>query len=337
MARAWRRCLAVALVTVLTAMTAVRADENRSWWQRMRHGLADRVYDEAEQTCLAAGWQKLTFPVEGRPRKLLWRAPAGPWTKGVILGLHGGGGCSGNWGDGLRLNEPMRRFAAMAVERGFALFALDSLDGVTTDEQGRSCGKRWDCVDVPGRTNVDLPYVRYVIDVIVPAKCPPGSNAAVFMTGISNGGFMTILASTALDDRVTAFAPVSAGDPYGTVMDMGTHPKVERAKAPGVFRDRETGRTVSEPSAALAEAYPHERPWQTTNPQVKPAFKQFHHEGDALCDVSLMRKAHRLLVEHGYRDDGPMVLPATERSLWHHFWQDAYNAPLLDFFARQLR
>lgn len=45
-----------------------------------------------EKQCMAKGWQRVAVQISGVPRELLWKAPSGPWLKGTIIVLHGGGG-----------------------------------------------------------------------------------------------------------------------------------------------------------------------------------------------------------------------------------------------------
>lgn len=296
------------------------------------------LYDHHEQQCLHKGWQKLIVEVAGRKRQLMWRGPKGSWEHGAIVALHGGGGTFSNFGSNLAIGRPMVQFADLAVERGFAVFSPDSTWDVVTDARGRPCGKRWDCTAQEGRDNVDVPFIRKVISEVIPGQRPAHSATAVCLAGISNGGFMTILAATHLPDQVTAFAAVSAGDPYGTHMDMGTTTLLRRTAAPGVFRDNETGKLISAPGAAAAKDYPNEARWPSPQCERKPAFKQFHHQGDAGVDISCMEKARTLLVEHGYRDAGPFIVrDAGRKALWKHFWLGRYNRPLLDFFAQCVR
>lgn len=299
------------------------------------------LYARLEARCLEKGWKKLALRVEGRERALLWKGPDGPWKQGAILAFHGGGGAASNWGhSAFPIGKAQADFTTAAIARGFAIFALDSTRGVVTDDAGRACGKRWDCM-ATDRPNIDLPFIEAVIRETLPSARPSGSSEAVFLTGISNGGFMTILAGTQLTDLVNGFAPVSAGDPYGTHMDMGTHPPAERKNAPGTFRDNATkaivsrdnatGRGVSEKGAAGDNAG--ERPWPAVT--ERPVFfKQFHHEDDGGVDLSCMRKARAMLVKHGYRDTGAFVLKGDgKRTLAEHFWQAGYTGPLLDFFS----
>jgi hypothetical protein len=48
-----------------------------------------------------------------------------------------------------------------------------------------------------------------------------------------------------------------------------------------------------------------------------------------------MQKVGKLLVEHGYKDDGAFVIYHNERNFIEHFWQEEYNQPLITFFKNQ--
>jgi polyhydroxybutyrate depolymerase len=305
-----------------------------------RERLAQSIYEYFEKDCIRKGWKKVLVKVGELERKLLWKGPEGAWKNGAIIALHGGGGACSNWGSGPRIGKPIDEFGDFVIKHGFAVFALDSTDGKVTDSKGRSCGKRWDCLAQDERPNVDLPFIKAVITETIPKLRPASSAGNIFMTGISNGGYMTILTATYLPDKITAFAPVSAGDPYETYFDMGTHPEKERHKAPGVFRDCETDKLINQSGAARAETYPNEKKWPETKLKVKPPFKQFHHQGDGVCDISCMEKARSLLVKHGYTDNGPFIIKDTgARTLLKHFWKKEYNQPLVDFFinCRQIQ
>lgn len=295
----------------------------------------NRLYRYYEKECIKKGWKKCTFDMGKVRRSVLWKAPRGAWKHGAVITLHGGGGSCTNFGVNIPVGSAMEEFGEMAVSSGFAVFSPDSTDGLVTDSKGRPCGKRWDCIEQAGRENLDLPFLDRLISEKIPGLRPPGSSKAVFMTGISNGGFMTILAATHFPGKLTAFAPVSAGDPYGTYMDMGARPRYERTNAPGVFRDNETGVDISEENAALSDTYPHEKKWPSAPVKNLPPFRQFHHEGDGACDMSCMKKAQKQLIAHGHKDSGPFILKNSgSRSFLKHFWQSEYNKPLIDFFIK---
>ena len=294
-------------------------------------------YPWYEKECTAAGWQKIEVKVEGVARQILWKAPQGVWTNGVIIALHGGGGSYTNWCAGPRATEPMIAFSALAIKNGFAVFALDSADGVYTDASGNSCGKRFRCTAEDNTPNADLDFIEIVLSKIIPERRSKKSARDIFITGVSNGGFTTILAATHFDDKITAFAPVSAGDPYGTSIDCRKDLTIREA-APGLFYDNETRKNIGEDDSCLADAYPREQSWQSSDPASKPAFKQFHNEKDIGVDISCMQKAGKLLREHGYKDDGAFIKKdAGQKRIWKHFWLNAYNQPIIQFFIKNKR
>jgi len=292
---------------------------------------AEPVATVQEEQCRAAGWQRSVLDVEGRARLVLWKAPAGAWTRGAIVVLHGGGGAHANFCvANVALIGPQVSFTTQAIERGFAVFLLDST-GEVTDEAGRLCGKVWDD-EVRARPNLDLPFIERVLAGEIPARRPAGSATAVFLTGLSSGGFMAVRAAARLGERLTAFAPVAAGDPYGWVRDCTRRPG-DRANVAGVGLDRETGRQITELSACEAAAYPNERPWDMAVPGTRPPFRVFHHAEDGIVDRSCVDKQRRQLVAHGFTEVAPFTLSGGARSVEVHYWQEAYNGPLLDWFA----
>lgn len=300
----------------------------------LRAGSADAVADEIasqEKQCIARGWQRETMAIAGLQRELLWKAPAGTWSKGAIIVLHGGGGQYFHWCvANARVVGPQVRFSDMALADGFAVFLLNSSDRIT-DNEGRLCGKVWDD-EVRSRPNLDLPFIDAVARELIPRLRPAGSKPALFVTGLSSGGYMTVRASTHFDDVVTAFAPVSSGDPYGwhRACEAGL---TSRKQVHGVGFDNETGKQITEHDACRVDAYPNEKPWDSAEPIVKPAFRIFRHAQDGINDQSCGEKVSRLLREQGYRGQPDFILQGGRRSLANHLWLDAYNRPILDFFA----
>jgi poly(3-hydroxybutyrate) depolymerase len=287
-----------------------------------------------EQQCMARGWQRVAMQVGGVPRELLWRGPAGPWRKGTIVVMHGGGGHHFQWCvANAPVVAPQVRFSELAVAEGFAVVLLNSSDRVT-DNQGRACGKVWDD-EVRNRPNLDLPFIEGVVQELLPRLRPANSRSEVFVTGLSSGGYMTARAATHFGAQVTAFAPVSSGDPYGwhRRCEAGT---TARSTVHGAGFDNETGKQITERGACQASAYPNEQPWDGTGPAPKPAFRMFRHEEDGIVDRSCAEKISQLLRERGHRGAPDFVLRGGQRSLANHLWQDAYSRPLLDFFANEL-
>ena len=294
----------------------------------------ERDYSLHEKDCLSNGWKKITINVSGIKRQLLWKEPAGKWKNGAIILLHGGGGNYTNWGSKLRICEPMSKFSDLAVKNGFALFALDSAYNLVTDKTGKPAGKRFDCLYSENKPNLDLYFIKEVIVNIIPKLRPAYSAENIFMTGISNGGFMTILASTKFDDKITSFVPVSAGDPYGTSLTCTNYITL-RKNAPGFYFDNETHKNVLKNNSCKAIKYPHEKQWYTANPVKKPSFKQFHNAGDRLIDISCMKKAEYFLNLHGYKNDGSYILQDKGgKSTLKHLWSKKYNQPIIDFFIK---
>lgn len=239
--------------------------------------------------CQAAGWEQVALDVSGRTRNALWKGPAGSWTKGVIIVMHGGGGRHYQFcADDGPFSLPQIAFSGSAVTQGFGVLLLDSTEGTAnrpvTDNQGRPCGKVWDD-EVRARPNVDLPFIGKVIDELIPGKRPAGSKTSVFITGLSSGGYMSVRAATHFDDRVAAFAPVSNGDPYGWYRLCDPALGNRAAVADAGF-DRETNLPINQRNACLAPGYPNEKTWDIANPARELTFRLFHHENDGVNDLS---------------------------------------------------
>ncbi|WP_324260358.1 hypothetical protein U4960_09235 [Altererythrobacter sp. H2] len=287
-----------------------------------------------ERQCMERGWNRATVNVAGQPRELLWKGPPSVWRKGAIILMHGGGGEHFQWCvANARIVAPQVRFSEQAVAEGFAVFLLNSSDRVTDNER-RVCGKIWDD-EVRDRANLDLPFIGEIMQRTIPQARPAGSQEAIFFTGLSSGDYMTVRAATHFNGLVTAFAPVSSGDPYGwrRVCEAGLSP---RAKVNGAGYDNETGKQIIEPASCKAGSYPNEAPWDDGGAKAKPAYRLFHHEMDGINDASCAEKAGRQLRAHGYPGEPDFLLKGGRRSLMNHLWQDEYNQPILDFFARQL-
>lgn len=297
--------------------------------------MAEPMPTMQEEQCRALGWQRLVVRAEGLPRLALWKAPAGAWTRGAIVVMHGGGGSHTNFCvANVALIAPQVGFSEQALAQGFAVFLLDSSDQVI-DNESRVCGKVWDD-EVRGRSNLDLPFIEQVLATEIPARRPAGSAAATFLTGLSSGGFMTVRAATRFGPLVTAFAPVAGGDPYGWFRDC-TRRAGDRANVAGIGLDNETRRQIVEPGACEAAAYSNEKPWDGVASNPKAPFRVFHHAEDGVLDRSCVEKQRRQLATHGYPETAPFTLTGGARSTDVHYWQEAYNAPLLAWFAEFTR
>ncbi len=277
--------------------------------------------------CVRQGWQRIGFESSGLRRWVLWKGPEGLWRRGAIIILHGGGGGAEHFCSGGRLVRPQIEFAKEALVRGYAVFALEATNDKVKDDKGRPCGKRFD-FSLLDRPNIDLPYIGHVITNIVPSRRPGNSAPGIFMAGLSTGGYMTIRAASYFDDKITAFAPVSAGDPFNTAQNCDSRLS-PRKSAKGILYDVQSGKQINERHACSRSGYV-EKP----APRTKAlSYKLFHHESDGIVDLSCMRKAEATLENMGYRNAGSHLIESNRRrnALWH-LWLRRYNKPILNFF-----
>lgn len=288
------------------------------------------LYDKYEKECISNGWQKKIINIDGLPRKMLWKGPEEFWKNGAIIALHGGGGTYSNFCANIELGRPMVDFSELAISQGFAVISLDSEDGLLRDEKDYSCGKRWLSLAEDNKSNPDLLFIKKVITETIPGLRPAKSSKGIFITGISNGGFMAVLAATHFGDKISAFAPVSAGDPYGIYVDCA---EVPFRDTPGKLIDSETNKPINEKNACESESYASEKQWTTTGSYIP--FKLFYHQGDAVVDTSCKEKLRILLIEHDYKDDGSFIIKSIGiKRIINHFWMEEYNQPILEFFSK---
>jgi len=294
-----------------------------------------------EPIAVKLGWEIVTVTVGNAERRLLWKRP-NQWTKGAIIVMHGGSGAAVDWcyatKTGIAVIDASMQaqvsFSRDAIEKGFAVFSLDSSHDLVTDDNGILCGKRFDATPVDGRLNIDLPFIGKVLREVIPSKRPAASSSALFITGLSTGGFMTVLAATHFDGLVTAFAPAAACDPYGTYFDASINTGRE---ARGVGIDRETGKQITEDAACgdRDTQYLNEKKWGTMNPAGKPTFIGLHHNDDGIVDISCHHKLIQQLIAHGYKMEEDFIIPGTGRkNAFIHLWQAEYNTRILNFFLK---
>lgn len=294
-----------------------------------------RVVTVQEQQCNQAGWRSENLVVAGLARGVLWKAPAGAWRRGALVVLHGGGGQHANFCvANADLIAAQVRFTGMALAQGFAVFLLDSTDRVT-DTEGRLCGKVWDD-EVRQRDNLDLPFIDEVLRRLVPAARPAGSRTDLYLTGLSCGGYMAVRAATRFGGLISAFAPMAGGDPYGWVRDC-TPRAGGRVNVFGVGLDAKTRRSISQIGACATTSWPNEKPWEGSAVEPKPPFRVFRHAQDAINDRSCLDKVRLQLTRRGWTEAAPFALEGGPRSAEVHYWQDAYNAPLLAWLGEQTR
>ncbi len=296
-------------------------------------GLTFAAIDARAQTsaeviaCVDAGWQHETLIMDSRLRSFLWRAPPGAWRQGALLILHGGGGYAHQW---CHPQHPVLisqvQFAQQALDAGFAVFLLQSATDVR-DREGRLCGQVWDD-EVRARRNLDLPYLDYIMHKLIPAIRPRASAHALFMTGLSSGGYMALRAATHFPASLTAVAPVSSGNPYGWHRQCVPGPN-DRDNVHGAGYDNETGLPISVPQACAAQSFAQERPWDGVSSDIKASFLMLHHRHDGINDYSCHLKAVRRLRDHGHEVVTAVLQGVPIRSLRNHLWFSAYNQPIL--------
>jgi pimeloyl-ACP methyl ester carboxylesterase len=293
----------------------------------------DSSYNWWKIECWRNGWAHHAVMVDGIEREFLFKEPASGWSNGAICVMHGGGGSHGLFCFVDSKLLPSTAFPILALEQGFAVFLLNSTFNRGTDWAGRRIGKRWDCMATDLRENLEIQFFEKLLSETIPSMRPMDGNQSIFICGHSNGGYTTVLVSTYHNDRVTAFAPIGSADPYGTSFDMGTRLPSERECVPGVFRDNETLKTINQRGYAVSASYPNEKQWPVTT--VGIPFKQFHHRGDGIQDISGMEKSQYMLELHGYDNKGAFIVEDTTRTAENHNWQHAYNQEILDFFKGQ--
>jgi polyhydroxybutyrate depolymerase len=146
-----------------------------------------------------SGETRLTIDVSGRTRSFLLFQPSGlSGNEPLVIALHGRLGT----GSGM---EKLTHFEAIAEREKFLLIYPDGVKKSWNDGRGTPAEKEG--VD-------DVGFIRALIDSAV-RHCSVDPKR-VYVTGISNGGFMTMRLATELSDRIAAAAVVAA------TMDAGT-------------------------------------------------------------------------------------------------------------------
>ena len=118
----------------------------------------------------------------------------------LVIALHGGGGRAKAM---LRLT--LGRFNELADEHGFIVVYPQGLKRSWNDD-------RTDPISFAHENNIDdTGFMEKIIDRMIEENHADPSN--VFVTGISNGGFMSLRISRELAHRIKAIAPVTASVP----------------------------------------------------------------------------------------------------------------------------
>jgi polyhydroxybutyrate depolymerase len=140
-----------------------------------------------------SGESKLTIAVGGRMRSYVLYQPGGlTGSIPLVIALHG------RLGTGIGMQK-LTHFEAIAAREKFLLIYPDGIKKSWNDGRGTPAEKEG--VD-------DVGFIRALIDSAV-RHCSVDPKR-VYVTGISNGGFMTMRLATELSDRIAAVAVVAA-------------------------------------------------------------------------------------------------------------------------------
>ncbi|MEK7725516.1 MAG: hypothetical protein AAB336_14280, partial [Acidobacteriota bacterium] len=188
------------------------------------------------------------------------------------------------------------------------------------------------------RENLDLPYLKHIFTNIIPSLRKKEDNKSIFLTGLSSGGYMTVRGATHLGDLITAFAPISNGDPYGWQRKCDPKYGNSRDNVKGAGFDNETKKQIIEENSCLSEIYPNEKKWDAFL-GIKPKFRLFHSKYDGINDYSCGLKMEKQLLAHGFEGEPVYLLKndGGKRQVINHFWHNEYNAELLQFFKRNIK
>jgi polyhydroxybutyrate depolymerase len=149
-----------------------------------------------------SGESKLTMAAGGRVRSFVLFQPDGlSGSVPLVIALHGRLGT----GSGM---EKLTHFEAIATREKFLLIYPDGIRKSWNDGRGTPAEKKG--VD-------DVGFIRALIDSAV-RHCAVDPKR-VYVTGISNGGFMTMRLATELSDKIAAVAVVAATMDAGTARD----------------------------------------------------------------------------------------------------------------------
>jgi len=105
----------------------------------------------------------------------------------LVVALHGLGGTGAQM-------ERITQFSKLSDERGFVVVYPDGLN------------RMWRCTDrETGKP--DLDFIKALLDALVESKI--ADPLRIYVTGISNGAYMTNWLAVAMGDRIAAIAPVA--------------------------------------------------------------------------------------------------------------------------------
>lgn len=123
----------------------------------------------------------------------------------LLVVLHGGGG------HGTQI-ERHTRFSQLADEKGFLVIYPDGVDHSWND------GRAGEITTAHTQNLDDVGFIRAVVEQV--AQQVPVDRGRIYVTGISNGGFMSFRLGAEAADLFCAIAPVAAGIPKAWAEQM---------------------------------------------------------------------------------------------------------------------
>ncbi len=164
-----------------------------------RHALAPVLLAAALAAPPAPRLARHTLVVDGRTREYYVHRPARLRAPApTLLVLHGGGG-------GARQIAAQAGFDAIAEREGVVVVYPDGVD------RGWNDGRPTRLAQSTGEQVDDVAFVRALLDTLTARGVADRRRVAV--TGVSNGGMMTLRLACELSDRVAAAVPIVASMP----------------------------------------------------------------------------------------------------------------------------
>lgn len=239
-----------ALLTICMSV-AMAADPQR---EAARQRLIDKLKERRQKApapTAAAGTQSLKHADKDRTYRL--HRPKGTATGQpvpLVIVLHGFGADGG-------MTEVLSGFDAVADKHGFAVVYPDGI--------GRMW-RFWENLDgrVAAGSPDDVGFIAALIDQLVQTKV--ADPRRVYVTGISNGGFMSNRLGCSLSDKVAAIAPVAGSMPkfmaeklkaprvMPTMTFHGTDDRVVKPNGEDIFSKTETSLSATELAAWWAKS-----------------------------------------------------------------------------------
>jgi polyhydroxybutyrate depolymerase len=177
------------LIAVVVMMAGASWAEPGRWRNRIRDRLT------------TGQMQRYEIQVNGTSRAYyLYRPRQSSANQPLLIGLHGGRTTATRFAETTEFN-------ALAAKKGFAVAYPEGID------------KQWnDGRDTPTLSKQDdIAFLRAVITDVETKLISTNHTREIYVTGISNGGFMAQRAACELSDRITAVASVAAtmAEPIG--------------------------------------------------------------------------------------------------------------------------